>query len=133
LSGKYNKGVVRTKLFLRERKMKRKQIQKRQGDIFFETCSKPKNLLRMKKLTHGVIAYGEVTGHTHKIISPPLSECEVYVNEVGDIFAMSKNSPITVGHDEHDEITMPKNTWVNITRQREYDVISEMRERKVAD
>ena len=108
-------------------------MQKRQGDIFFETIKKPKNLKKMHRKTDNVIAYGKVTGHTHKIVSPSLSDCEVYVDEKGDIYARSATEPIEVSHDEHGSITMPANEWVCITRQREYDVISEMRERKVAD
>lgn len=106
-------------------------MQKRQGDIFFEVCHKPTK--QMARKLDNVIAYGEVTGHKHAIVSPPLSECEVYVDENGDIYAMSTTTDLVVEHDEHNSITMPANEWICITRQREYDVLSEMRERKVAD
>lgn len=116
--------------------MKKKTVelcQARQGDIFFEVVSNFKKTASMKQKTDNVLAYGEVTGHSHKVIEPSISECESYVDEKGDIYIMSRTTPIIVGHDEHNQITMPANTWICVTRQREYDPINEMRERKVAD
>jgi hypothetical protein len=107
-------------------------MQYRQGDIFFETVGKP-NVKVMKPYGNNVLAYGEVTGHSHKICDPPISECESYIDEKGDIYVMSPDSPLTVSHDEHDSITMPQGEWICVTRQREYDPLAEMRERKVAD
>ena len=107
-------------------------MQKRQGDIFFETVSKP-NVRKMKKFANHVLAYGEVTGHSHQVVTPPISECESYIDEKGDIYILSKTEEITISHDEHNSITMPANEWICITRQREYDPLSVMRERKVAD
>ena len=106
--------------------------QMRQGDIWFETVTKP-NVKKMKKFNTNVLAYGEVTGHSHKIVSPSISECESYIDEKGDIYILSKTEPITVSHDEHNSITMPANEWVCITRQREYDPLATIKERKVAD
>ena len=107
-------------------------MQVRQGDIFFEVVTKP-DFKGMKRNNSNIVAYGEVTGHAHKITSPPISECESYINETGDIYIMSKTEPLTVWHDEHDSITMPKNEWICISRQREYDPLSVVKERKVAD
>ena len=109
------------------------QIQKRQGDIFFEVVRKPKGLGKMRKYDSNIIAYGEVTGHSHKVVEPAISECESYIDEKGDIYIMSKSSPITISHDEHGSVTMPANEWICITRQREYDPLAVIRERKVAD
>ena len=109
-----------------------KNVQARQGDIFFEVVSKP-DVSKMKRKTDDTLAYGEVTGHSHRVMSPPMSECDSYVDEKGDIYIMSKTDTIVVGHDEHDQITMPPNNWICVTRQREYDPLSAARERKVLD
>ena len=107
-------------------------MQARQGDIFFRIVSTP-NIKGMKKHNSNILAYGEVTGHSHKIISPSMVECESYVNEKGDIYLMSPDSELVVSHDEHSSITMPAGEWICVTRQREYDPLSAIKERKVAD
>ena len=55
------------------------QDQMRQGDLLFERCdSIPAGL---KKVQNGVLAYGEVTGHSHQVAD--LSTCDVFVDEEG--------------------------------------------------
>ena len=106
-------------------------FQARQGDIFFKSVkSTPENL---KKHQSNILAYGEVTGHSHKIISPLVSEMESYVDENGDIYVLSALQEIRIGHDEHHEIVLPKNEWICISRQREYDPLAADKERQVAD
>ena len=106
-------------------------FQARQGDIFFKVVnSVPKEI---KKHTSNIIAYGEVTGHSHKIISPLISEMESYVDENGDIYVLSALQDIRIGHDEHNEVVLPKNKWICISRQREYDPLAAEKERRVAD
>lgn len=105
-------------------------MQARQGDIFFKSVKKVPT--KTKKYDSNILAYGEVTGHSHKIISPSISEMESVVDEKGDIYVRS-STEITVGHDEHDCINLPKNEWICITRQREYDPLAAEKERRVAD
>jgi hypothetical protein len=105
------------------------KFQSRQGDIWFEVVDKiPKGL---KKKTDAILAYGEVTGHSHAVTTP-ISDCESYVDERGDIFIRSANE-IKVGHDEHDTIVLPANKWICVTRQREFDPLAANRERRVLD
>lgn len=105
-------------------------MQARQGDIFFMIVDGvPKN---SKKHPSNILAYGEVTGHSHKIISPSISEMESFVDKKGDIYVRSA-SEITVGHDEHNCVFLPSNEWICITRQREYDPLAVEKERRVAD
>jgi hypothetical protein len=108
-------------------------MQARQGDIFFKTVSKDNLPSKLKKKTDNILAYGEVTGHSHKIMSPSISEMESFVDEKGDIYVLSPNEDIRIGHDEHDVITLPKNEWICVSRQREYDPLAIEKERKVAD
>jgi hypothetical protein len=106
-------------------------MQARQGDIFFQVIKNvPENL---KKHNSNILAYGEVTGHSHKIMTPSISEMDSFVNEKGDIYVRSMTTDIVVGHDEHNSITLPKGEWICVTRQREYDPLAADKQRKVAD
>lgn len=105
-------------------------FQARQGDIFFRSCGVPPVGAVVKKDL--VLAYGEVTGHSHKIISPSLSELEMVVDRNGDIFVRGEVE-ISVGHDEHNVVTLPRGEWICISRQREYDCLAVEKERLVAD
>jgi hypothetical protein len=106
-------------------------MQARQGDIFFKTVTTLPN--KTKKHESKILAYGEVTGHSHSIISPDISEMESFVDEKGDIYVRSMNVEIVIGHDEHNQIILPKGEWICVTRQREYDPLVAEKERKVAD
>ena len=106
-------------------------MQARQGDIFFQTVGNLPE--KLKPHQNSILAYGEVTGHSHKIVSPSISEMESFVDESGDIYVRSMHCEITVGHDEHNTITLPQGEWICVSRQREYDPVAEDRQRKVAD
>lgn len=106
-------------------------MQARQGDIFFKVVSSvPK---KVKKKTDNILAYGEVTGHSHKIVEPSLDQLEMVTDEQGDIFVRSADQEIKVWHDEHNVITLPANQWICVSRQREYDPLAENRQRRVLD
>ena len=107
------------------------QFQARQGDIFFRSISKLPEKANLNKKTDAILAYGEVTGHSHQITTP-ISDCESYIDENGDIYIRSENE-IVVGHDEHNNITLPANEWICVSRQREYDPLAADKQRKVAD
>ena len=107
-----------------------KSYQARQGDIFFRTVENP---VGEKKLASPIIAYGEITGHCHKISSPAISELDSVVDQNGDIFVRNMNGPISIDHDEHGTVTLPQGEWFSITRQREYDAAAAKRERQVQD
>jgi hypothetical protein len=105
------------------------KFQARQGDLFFKSISKiPAKGL--KKKTDPVLAYGEVTFHSHKITSS-FQDCESYVDEEGDIYVRS-DKDITIGHDEHNNIILPANEWICVSRQVEYNALEKSRQR-VAD
>ena len=106
--------------------------QKRQGDIFFRVVDSLPKKPRSNK-SDNILAYGEVTGHSHKIIEPALSDLDMHTDENGDIYVRSQTQDIKIWHDEHDAIVMPANKWICISRQREYDPLAAERERRVAD
>ena len=107
-------------------------FQARQGDIFFQSVEAP-DLKKLKKKQDNILAFGEVTGHSHAVKSHKVGEYESYVDEKGDIYMFSSDKALEVGHDEHNVITIPTGQWVCVTRQREYDPLSESRQRKVLD
>ena len=106
------------------------KFQARQGDIFFQQIDKLPSK-GLKKKADAILAYGEVTGHSHQITTA-ISDCESYVDEKGDIYIRSVNE-IKVGHDEHNIITIPQGEWICVSRQREYDPLAEEKQRRVAD
>ena len=79
---------------------KKNPNQARQGDIWFQkTNGKPKLTSNRPPMSNNIIAYGEVTGHSHKIYEPVLSELESLVDQNGDIYVFSKDKDITISHD----------------------------------
>jgi hypothetical protein len=51
-----------------------KNFQARQGDLFFRSISKLPEKANLNKKTDAILAYGEVTGHSHQITTP-ISDC----------------------------------------------------------
>ena len=106
--------------------------QARQGDIFFEHVSAPKGA---KKIISPILAYGEVTGHAHRVCTKvtPIEEIDSCVDENGDIYLRNSHGPLVIEHEEHGPITLPAKEWFVVTRQREYDPAAEIKERQVMD
>lgn len=114
--------------------MTNKMFSARQGDVYFKALPNKPNMKNMKKNTSPVLAYGEVTGHSHVIMSPALSELDSWVDEQGNILVYSETQDIHIGHDEHGGITLPAGSWYNISTQREFDPFNaEEQERRVRD
>ena len=101
--------------------------QMRQGDLLFEECKAVP--ASAKKSESGVLAYGEATGHCHRV---DLSECNVYVDVDGSMTVEPKTD-CEVVHDEHGSIPLAKGMCYKVTRQFEYDSIAESKRRQVAD
>ena len=108
-------------------------FQARQGDIFFRAVSGKPTDRKLKPYPNNILAYGEVTGHAHKIITPSIEELEMCSDEKGDIFVLSPKEDIRVWHDEHNVVTLPKNHWICVSRQKEYDPMAASREALVRD
>jgi len=79
-----------------------------------------------------VLAYGEVTGHKHFIVSPSLDEVDMLVDQDGCIWLHS-DQDIVISHDEHGDVTLPAGKQYKMIHQREYDPMAADRERRVAD
>ena len=110
-----------------------REFQARQGDIFFRGVESPPSDKGLSERRDGVLAHGEVTGHRHAIRSPGWDEVLMWQDNEGSIYLYSESEPIQIGHEEHDTITLPAGTWVQVYGQREYDPLAVERERRVLD
>jgi hypothetical protein len=63
-----------------------------------------------------ILAYGEVTGHSHRIAEPNAAE---FWEHGGIIFMKVVAESATVVHEEHKPITLPAGTY-RVWQQREY-------------
>ena len=96
--------------------MEEKKIEKlaRQGDILFTRIDAlPKGL---KKSKDSIVAYGEVTGHAHRVVED--TGVAVLENEAGEKF-VEATEDWKVTHDEHGPIEFKAGTY-KVGRQREY-------------
>jgi len=95
-------------------------MQYRQGDIFFKRVEK---LPASKtKKSDGIIAYGEVTGHSHRVVDGELWESgkEMFVESHGE--AVIKHEEHGVGAGPDNDIwdgALPKGIY-EVVRQREF-------------
>jgi len=108
-------------------------FQARQGDLLIESKSLPKAANLKRKEDH-IVAYGEVTGHCHKIVAPNFDNVDMFVDPSGDVFVQIKDAQtIDLVHDEHGPINLEGPGEFCISSQREYDPAEAARERRVKD
>jgi len=105
--------------------------QARQGDLLFCEISDIPKSLPLKK--DPILAYGEVTGHAHRVVAPNFDNVDMFVDTNGDILMYSATEDIVIDHEEHGKITLPAKKIYRMTRQREYDAAVEDLQRRVAD
>jgi hypothetical protein len=87
----------------------------RQGDVLIRRIS---SLPTQKAASraNGVLAYGEVTGHAHRV--EDLTHAEVL--EVGDgLYLRVGDAGVRIVHEEHAPITLPRGDY-EVEIQREY-------------
>lgn len=86
----------------------------RHGDVLIATVDEiPNNATRRENLT---LAYGEVTGHSHRIADP--STAETFSHE-GLLYLRVVGESAALVHEEHNTINLPKGTY-RVWMQREY-------------
>ena len=84
---------------------------KRQGDILFtkvDSAPKQQNIV-----VKNIVAYGEATGHCHKLEGGIL-----YLDEKNEMFVISEGGAHVL-HEEHNRINLEEGVW-KVTRQAEY-------------
>lgn len=95
----------------------------RQGDVMFERIGQlPSGVC--KKRSDGAVAYGEVTGHSHRISDLDAAEVleidgGIFVTVSDKGIAISGVPGATVVHEEHGPATLPPGNY-RVTIQREY-------------
>lgn len=91
----------------------------RHGDLCIKSIKAlPKGL---KKLNHNILAEGEVTGHTHKLIS---GNYNLYENEKGTKYFTAKNF-VKINHQEHGIKEIADDYYI-VEREREFDPFEEI-------
>ena len=97
-----------------------------QGDVNFHRVKKS-NLANAKRIADGVIARGEVTGHSHRL--EVLEAAELYEVETGKMMLHVGENGVSIVHEEHCPVMLPQGDY-EITIDREY---SDEGERPVVD
>ena len=87
----------------------------RQGDVLLRRIDElPKQ--KAVKRVNGVLAYGEVTGHSHQVDN--LTRAEVL--EIDDrLYLRVGEEGVLIVHDEHSPLSLPAGDY-EVTIQREY-------------
>lgn len=87
----------------------------RQGDVLIRQVSEIPAGER-KPQADGCLAYGEVTGHAHRVSS--LEDAGLFHVGAGMFLSVGENG-VSILHEEHDTIALPPGNF-EIVRQREY-------------
>lgn len=91
-------------------------MQLRQGDVFLQPITRlPEGARKQRK--NGVLAYGEVTGHSHAVADP--AAAEVIEIEGGLYLHVTAEGGVPIQHQEHGLIEVPPGDY-EVRIQREY-------------
>jgi hypothetical protein len=108
-------------------------FQARQGDILFIGVTGAESLLGdSSERVDTVLAHGEATGHSHRLVGPAGWRPEMRTRANGEILVRGGEG-MRVVHEEHGDIALPADTWILVRRQREYDPVAAERQRRVSD
>jgi hypothetical protein len=93
----------------------------RQGDVMFIPCD---NIPQGTKRANGTVAYGEVTGHSHRLAdlaTADVFECGdgLYVRVSEDGISINGQPGCSFIHEEHGPINLPPGSY-KVGMQREY-------------
>ena len=94
------------------------QMTHRHGDVGIMPVAPPARGGR-KKLPHLTLADGEVTGHSHRVVSLDGSPADAELYERDGKLYLRCGKPSAVIHQEHARIELPKGTF-EIIQQREW-------------
>ena len=100
-------------------------MQVRHGDVWVERCAAIPATAQPKAGT--VLAYGEVTGHSHRLLMDGL----LYEDEAGTMYIRVPEAGTTLTHEEHGNIVLDPGDY-QVRIQREYDPY-EQAARRVVD
>lgn len=112
---KSSEGLTATAAKLTDGVKRMKEAIYRQGDVLIRRIESLPTQKAQPRLT-GILAYGEVTGHCHKV--EDLAKAEVLEIENG-LFLRVGDEGVRIVHDEHSPISLPAGNY-EIEIQREY-------------
>lgn len=99
-----------------------------QGDVGIIKIEKADKELQWKKMKSGfIVAYGELSGHNHKLVCDPETIIEIAKDERGWFIKKMDDKEVSLVHDSHETQTITERGTYFIPIQREYNEISERR------
>jgi hypothetical protein len=102
------------------------------GDVIIQRVEAvPENFSAMEVEPNSCLAYGELTGHAHKLFGTPGVDFDVRVNPTTKERHLRVVNPVALRHQEHSPIVLPPGDY-KIDIQREYDPFEKL-VRQVAD
>ena len=87
----------------------------RQGDVMIRRVDKLPAERTLQK--DGALAYGEVTGHSHRVAD--LEAAQVFNCGKGKFLSVTAEGGVSIVHEEHGTVHIPKGDYA-VTIQREY-------------
>ena len=99
-------------------------MQYRHGDVFVERVAAEAIPAEAQIRRDGVVAYGEVTGHAHRVVDGLLYEAAD-----GTVYIEAETAT-TLTHEEHGVIPLPAGIY-RVTQQREWDPYAEAARRVI--
>ena len=94
----------------------------RQGDVGFVKLAIPAEAVRVAVRP---LAYGEVTGHSHQVAEADVAGVEMFETQDTDgkrvFMRVTANGGVSVVHEEHGTVTLPKGWEGEVRIAREYD------------
>ena len=93
----------------------------RHGDLIFTKLSElPKNLKKIDVKDNFALAYGEHTGHSHRLmVAEKLKDINVFQDEQGR-YVMEVIKPVDLVHEEHKTITITPGIYIQ-EHEHEFD------------
>jgi hypothetical protein len=88
----------------------------RQGDVLIFEGGSSAITLSHEEVLDRVLAYGEATGHAHRIVG---AGAHLYASSEGGDMVLAVQTSARVVHEEHGAIDLPAGVYV-VRRQREY-------------
>jgi hypothetical protein len=100
----------------------------RHGDILIRGIDKLP--VGLKKIDNPILAYGEATGHHHKLVKEREQQFDIFEDSLGNKY-LQINEPTDLVHEEHKKITIEKGFYF-IDHEQEYNYF-ELQSNRVQD
>jgi hypothetical protein len=91
----------------------------RQGDVFIRPIATIPDHARRSRVPHGILAHGELTGHSHRLEDPQAAQLFQGATTSGEFYLDVPGTGARVVHEEHGPIELPAGLY-RVWRQREY-------------